>query len=785
MKVKSNYRKMLMALALTCGVGYAMPLAAADGSVVTNKVWLSGATHIFGRMTVTGIASGNITTQGFCYSATNKMPTIEDQVSNAFLSNQGRIYNLSGLTPSTIYYIRAYVKKGNGDIVYGEPVKAITRPQGGISYAIHDGFPSDALTRIQSAAAEAIGLWNEYTGIHGLRVDINYGADTPTADCSYGGWMRVGPSVSYQRTGTLLHEMLHAIGVGTTATWSNNSFLRANTTKGYWLGSRTTRALRFWDNSTTSQLNGDATHMWPYGVNGAHEDTGSQILYIGNSVLAEALGEDGLAPTSSQFATPAYVFEQEDDAKYYLKNEGAGMASKFLRVNKAGDLQWVTMTADEATANDSAAWHITFDPKTCYYSLQNVATERYMTYKNSDIKTAAINGELTTTEKFHLLPSPVGLATIHGEEKYGYWIANVKNNEVHCLGARSNSSTLYADALAFNQNGGTQRWMILNGQELQELMSSLRSAAQDKLSKQLAVYEALLAVPHQELEVGADATYSSLLAQLKENLKTALLEDLDNMEAEAATAMRTFLGQVQVTSADQPFDLTFLIQNPGMDAIEGWTANNGTSLPTLSYSCAEFYEKNIDLSQKLSQMPIGTYELKVQAFQRPGTTDAVNTDYAAGTNKVNPYIYLNNVRYKQVICNIMQDAQASKLGVGTEVAAGTKYVPNNMQAASQYFSKHLYENSAKVTTTRKANLTIGIKGTNSASSYWTIFDNFRLYYYGKEVPSTSIKEVNEDKPQCHRGVYTLSGQLVRSETDNLVGLPSGIYIVDGKKLVVK
>lgn len=184
-------------------------------------------------------------------------------------------------------------------------------------------------------------------------------------------------------------------------------------------------------------------------------------------------------------------------------------------------------------------------------------------------------------------------------------------------------------------------------------------------------------------------------------------------------------------------------------------------------------------------MPVGTYELKVQAFQRPGSTTDVSTAYAAGTSKVNPYIYLNNVIHKQTICNIMQDAQTTKLGVGKEAVAGTKYVPNDMQAASYYFGKHLYENSVKITTTRQATLTIGIKGTNSSNNYWTIFDNFRLYYYGKEIP-TAIQEVKVDKPaRRSQGVYTISGQFVRSDAENLVGLPSGIYIVNGKKVVVK
>lgn len=394
-------------LSVAC-MGYATPAFAADAVVKTNKAWLSGATHIYGRMTVSGITSSNIKEKGFCYSSVNQMPTVEDGTSKIYLSNQGEIYNISQLEPATVYYIRAYVRQNNGNVVYGDPVKAITRPKGGVTYNINDGFPSDALARVEPAAKQAIDLWNEYTGIHGLHITINYGAKTPTADCSYGGWMRVGPNASYQKTGTLLHEMLHAIGVGTHVTWQN-SFLRSNTTRGYWLGVRATRALRFLDNSTTVRLNGDGTHMWPYGVNGAHEDNGTQILYVGNSLLAEALGEDGLAPTNGQFATPAYVFEQDDQQKYYLKNEGYGLGSKFLRVDKSGNLQWMAMSDEDATTNDSVAWNITFDPATCYYSLKNVATGKYLSYNSTGtngIKTKEVT-ELTNRERFHFLPSSV------------------------------------------------------------------------------------------------------------------------------------------------------------------------------------------------------------------------------------------------------------------------------------------------------------------------------------------------------------------------------------------
>lgn len=774
---------MMMAMAIAA-LGYASPSQAADYVVKTQKSWLSGATHIFGRMDTGGITSSAIQEQGFCYSASTKTPTIDDAKSNSYLSNNGRIYNMSGLEPSTVYYIRAYVKLKNGDVIYGDPVKAITRPKGGVSYGIRDGFPSDVLPRIQSASEEAIGLWNEYTGIRGLYVSIGYGADTPTADCSYGGWMRVGPNVAYQSTGTLLHEMLHAIGVGTIGTWQN-SFLRENTTSGHWLGTRTTRALRFWDNSTTALLNGDGMHLWPYGINGAHEDTHTQLLYIGNSVIAEALGEDGLAPTSGQFAIPGYVFEQDDNTKYYLKNEAHGTDAKYLRINKNGGLQWMAMDADEATANDSTAWNITYDPVTCYYSLKNVASGRYLTF-DTGMKTKEVN-TLTASERFHLLPSPVEVAEVSGTMRTGYWIGNVKDNVMRCL-ALSGSGTTYntvsSATLSFAKNAGAQRWLILTADEAKELSHNLRADKANEILNDLEKMEELLNVPHRELTDGADATFSAAIQELKAKVATVSVDEMDKVNTQAVKTVKTFLGSVNATSEDEPFDISFLIQNAGMETTEGWTWADGKT-PTISYSCGEYYQKTFDFKQSITQMPKGAYILKVQAFQRPGTTATVYNDYENGNDKVDAYIYLYSTSNKQTICNIMADAQNSKLGIGTETAAGSKYVPNNMQAVSQYFAKGLYDNTVKATT-RSTVLNFGMKSTgNSGSSYWTIFDNFRLYYYGQEEPTTGITEVEAAKKPLRQGIYTLSGQLVRSDAHSLEGLSRGIYIVNGKKVVVK
>ena len=121
--------------------------------------------------------------------------------------------------------------------------------------------------------------------LQGFHLSGSYGAGTPTADCSYGGSMRVGPLTSYQRTGTIMHEAAHGVGVGTHWTWS--TLMQGGT----WTGSRANSVLQFWNNNTTETMRGDGTHMWPYGINGAHEDNGTDLLYYGNALIIQGLHE--------------------------------------------------------------------------------------------------------------------------------------------------------------------------------------------------------------------------------------------------------------------------------------------------------------------------------------------------------------------------------------------------------------------------------------------------------------------------------------------------------------
>ncbi len=751
-------------------------------TVTTDSRFARGCTMAFGRMTVTGVSSSKIQEQGFCYS-TNPNPTYADLRTTEYFNNNGRIYVLSNLSAGTIYYMRAYALTTDYAIGYGDVIKVVTLPQANVKFTMRDGGTEEVYNRIKNAAQVACDIWNKVTSITGYNSSIGYASGTPTADCSYGGWMRVGPSTSYQATGTILHEWLHGIGVGTHSLWYGPSVLRANSSSGLWLGERANEVLRFWDNNESETLTGDGTHMWPYGINGAQEDTGTSVLYYGTSLIAQALGEDGLPPTGG-FASPAYVFDQEDTIKYRIKSESAdcGLYNSYLFDDGAGNLVWKQATGE--AVNDSCAWYVKFTPSNSYYQIQNVATGRYITYNSSTGFSTAERTSITSAENLHLMKGRVDVTTVDGASVRGYWLIHPESQLTPPTLTANTDGTTTSTSFDISNDAVKQRWIISTFEEDASINKELTTLALDELEEAIKNNQALYDTPHTENENGVDDAFTTALETVnaqKASVTTAA--DVLSLISSVNDAGLTFLAGATPTEAWNPFDLTFMIENAGMDSSDGWTK---TVDPSISYSCAEYYQTTFNIYQTFSNMPKGTYKFAVEGFQRPGSTADVYSAYTAGTSTITTKIYMGSK--SSDIHNIMDGASDTQLG-GTESSVGSQYVPNNMHAASIYFAAGRYENELLNTLTASSNtFNLGIRCTSSDSYYWSIFDDFRLYFYGsmsQEDISTAIQTVATDDATAgmRTGIYSMDGRLIRRDSNSLEGLSHGIYIVNGKKVV--
>ena len=436
------------------------------------------------------------------------------------------------------------------------------------------------------------------------------------------------------------------------------------------------------------------------------------------------------------------------------------------------------MSAEEAFEDDAAAWYISFKPSNQYYQLRNAKTGYYMTYA-SGFKTVS-HSTPTTADDIHLMR---GRVDVDGHRGY-YFIHPQSSANPPTLVANAGGKTASA-GWSINKSATTQRWLILSAEEAEQFDTGNAELSKKELMDVLAQIRKLAETPHNEDVKEADATLSNTLASIETQAAACTKgKEFNALTEQARTAAITFLSSVSATDMTQPFDLTFMLENPDFDsdATTGWTSTNGA--PGYDAQGAEFYEKTFDFYQILDNMPSGTYELRANAFQRPGAYESVLAPYNNGTAKVTTSLYINST--SAAVHHICDDRQSNYLfndggwGSDSKLADGT-YIPNCMTGAEKYFAKGLYDSSVGATLEEAGSqLRVGIKCTNAPTYYWTMFDHFRLYFFGGNNVVVGINEMENEI--ANSTIYDLSGRRVMPDK---LSLKPGLYIVNGRKVLVR
>lgn len=426
--------------------------------------FVRGATKCLVRLKAGGFEDGTYTST--VYLSESADDNVEGISHNRILGHKGTIYVFENLTPCQRYYLHGYVKTSDGRIKRAKAQKFYTIPMGQVSCSYNNGGNETENERINNAITSACYYFNNMTSTT-RNFNMGYSAGTPTADCNYTQtpWINMGANSSYQRTGTVMHEMVHGLGVITYSTqWAGNILREGNGT-GRWLGDRATEAVIFWENDDAEYLRGDTQHMWPYGINGASEDNGTEALYLANSSITQALGEDGLEHNGwVRNADPYYSFDQEDDVKYYIKNESdtRGFATAFLTEGSNGRPVWVEKTVSEVKADDNYAWYVTFTPTNQQYQFRNAATGKYLTLSGTSA-TVISTSNPSTNQNFHLMKARVDAAEDFPVR--AYWLVHTSSWTPNCLNANS-SGSVSGTSQNLSNDSKTQRWLILNSDQL-------------------------------------------------------------------------------------------------------------------------------------------------------------------------------------------------------------------------------------------------------------------------------------------------------------------------------
>ena len=259
-------------------------LAPASPLININDTTVSGAHDLFINVE---LEKGDLTILelGVVYAKETK-PTLDD---NKIVNKEVKdkyLQRITNLEEQTAYFLRPYVITSEGTL-YGEEKNLQTIREGNFTYSFRaNGADEATQSRIKSAFNKATEYYNNYTSIE-KHVTVNYSPGTPTADANFDGWINMGAKTSYQRAGTAMHEMAHTVGIGT-------HWKYAELMKGTWQGNRANEILQMMTNNPDAVMKGDGTHMWPYGINGAHEDSGSDELYMVHALIIQGMKTDGL-----------------------------------------------------------------------------------------------------------------------------------------------------------------------------------------------------------------------------------------------------------------------------------------------------------------------------------------------------------------------------------------------------------------------------------------------------------------------------------------------------------
>lgn len=262
---------------------------------------------------------------------------------------------------------------------------------------------------------------------------------------------------------------------------------------------------------------------------------------------------------------------------------------------------------------------------------------------------------------------------------------------------------------------------------------------------------------------------------------------------------------LETSSLDDPGNITTAIYNYSfidpatqVAGLGGWTytRDGGNEIKTGGSEenpAAEFYNNNLfNFYQTLKGLAEGYYQIRVQSFYRAGAAqanaDSLTAEPTYGQN-VKLYAKTESGEVATSVKNILQrEDEEGSLETGQSATSGETvvkyagedefYIPNDMTSFCEYTEIGIYWNEVKVHLNAGETLTLGLFKDTHIDNDWTIFNNFELYYLGNDEAPDAINAVEVNGEKASAAIYNLAGQRVAKAV-------KGLYIMDGKKVVVK
>ena len=275
-------------------------------------------------------------------------------------------------------------------------------------------------------------------------------------------------------------------------------------------------------------------------------------------------------------------------------------------------------------------------------------------------------------------------------------------------------------------------------------------------------------------------------------------EDIDILTAGLYKAIQDFYTSGVSPKEGQSFNFTSMIKNADFDVEAGseWTIETENGVLPGGTDCANWWfgskgpsETTQEFSQTIAGLPAGNYLLDVNAAIRVDMVYSIENykpenlpNYVTmckvyvdnDSADVHPFFYEDEalgLTLEKML--LMTNDDDYRHGYGTLI--------DGMLKGTDYYHTYI-----PFKLEEKSNVKIGFRvELPSKSGQMPFIDYFHLFYYGKNEISTGIAEVNtSNEVKAPAGIYNMKGQLLRN-TISTEGLAKGLYIIGGKKVVIK
>ena len=422
---------------------------------------------------------------------------------------------------------------------------------------------------------------------------------------------------------------------------------------------------------------------------------------------------------------------------------------------------WVLIDSHEGVDRDRLP---AADNASCYFGFTEGLTEAYQyfrievseAYSGNDIQMTELS--FGTKEEFEEIRS-----------QYAYQVSEFDTEVI----ADVNLIDAYGEALETVEQSADMETLFANYNAIIELQNRIKSSVNTYMAYMDAVDAVAEFLDESKLEESEALTVlrgyiegGDEPNELYPNGSFDYIFEMHELNDSTILAEIEFLKEMQTAAVRAGYVagtvITSMVQNPDFSKgeytngttiakFQGWEGTAYTfGKNEAGVPAAENVHQRCDISQTITGLKNGVYELRMNAGYRP-CGDIYSTNYAAQLYANENFVYVQGVIEDMIPVDEAVDGENCRLSGGLEDKPITDevtgdtigYVIWGVAGSATAFKAGRYQNSIVVNVT-DGTLTIGIKdpGTTSTDNEWLGFGNTQLIYCGELGSDESIESID-------------------------------------------